>query len=107
MKCDYKEIFKLKVLLDINNIEYEFYDRSILGLNKRVDRLHYQIIIYKDKEKTERLISIVEGLYTYGYEVDKLEIMGLLTEDEEKHDSVVGYLTANEVLDRIIRNVRS
>ena len=30
-----------------------------------------------------------------------LEIMGLLTDDEKKFDSVAGWLTANNVFDRI------
>jgi len=105
MKVNYKEIFKLKAMLDAENIDYEFYDRSITGLKDEFNTLHFQIIIYKDKDKKQRLISVVQGTYTYGVEQDKLEIMGCLTEDEEKFDSVVGYLTAEEVFNRIIKNI--
>lgn len=105
MKVNYKEIFKLKTMLDAENIDYEFYDRSITNMKDEFNKLHFQIIIYKDKDKKQRLISVIEGTYTFGSEQDKLEIMGCLTEDEEKFDSVVGYLTAEEVFNRIIKNI--
>ncbi len=104
MKVEFKEIFKLKSMLDTANIEYEFYDRSII-LGKEIDYLQFQIIVYKDNTKKQRLISVIEGKYTYGGDEDKLEIMGCLTEEESKHDSVVGWLTAEEVFDRIKSNV--
>ena len=49
MKVEFNEIFKLKSMLDTANIEHEFYDRSIFL--KNIQQLHYQIIIYKDKNK--------------------------------------------------------
>lgn len=103
MKVEFNEIFKLKSMLDTANIEHEFYDRSIFL--KNIQQLHYQIIIYKDKNKEQRLISVIQGSYTYGGDEDLLEIMGCLTEEESKHDSVVGYLTAEEVFDRIKSNI--
>ena len=47
------------------------------------------------------VISIIEHYGSYGNEKDTLEIMGLLTPEEESHDSVVGYLSAEEVFKRI------
>jgi len=38
---------------------------------------------------------------TFGSQEDKIEIMGLLTDEEAEHDSVLGYLTAEEVFERI------
>lgn len=38
---------------------------------------------------------------SYGHERGLLEMMGLLTKEEEECDSVVGWLTANEVFARI------
>lgn len=110
MKIDYKEIFKLKTMLDTAGIDYEFYDRSH-KINTPLtfgngEYPHFQIIVYKDKEKTKRLISVVEGFGTYGVDEDKLEIMGCLTEEEEKYDCVLGYQTAEDVLKRIIRNMK-
>ena len=42
--------------------------------------------------------------YSYGGNEGLLEIMGLLTEEEEKDDGVVGWLTAEDVLARIIKH---
>ena len=52
----YKEIFKLKQMLDKENIKYEFYDDSI------GDFKHYQICC-PDNTK-DRYISVIEG-YRY------------------------------------------
>ena len=45
--------------------------------------------------------DVIEFPGSYGYEQDKLELMGLLTPEEEKADSVVGFLTARNVFERI------
>ena len=42
--------------------------------------------------------------YSYGGDEDLLEIMGLLTEEEKEIDDVIGYLTAEDVLARIIKH---
>lgn len=57
--------------------------------------------LYPILEEEKRVISIIQGYGTYGSNVDLLEIMGLLTEEEEKEGSVVGYLSAENVFDRI------
>ena len=106
MKVDYKEIFKLKVMLDKANIPYEFLDRSFIDYeNHTLQYPFYQIIVYEpnqeDIEEPIRLISVIQGRGTYGEGEDLLEIMGCLTTREEKYDSVVGYLTAKEVYKRI------
>ena len=102
-KNKYNEIFKLKDMLDKEHIDYSFIDRSI---NKSIYTMEsYQIIIYKNDGT--RLISVIEGYGTYGEENDLLEIMGCLTKEEMKIDSVLGYLTASEVLDRIKKNIQN
>lgn len=90
----YTEIFKLKEKLDAIDLEYEFINRST-HYNEQ-----YQIMIY---DGDEWVISVIEGEHTYGGNADKLEIMGLLTEEEEKHDSVVGWLSADDVYERIMK----
>ncbi len=47
------------------------------------------------------LIQLLSGVSAYGGEVDKLEIMGLLTPEEAERDSVAGWLTADDVFRRI------
>ena len=80
------------------------------------DKEYYQILLFNDFREVmehyntykvfdneKRIISIVQGYGTYGEEDDLLEIMGLLTEEEEKIDSVTGYLTAEDVFNRIVK----
>lgn len=116
----YTEIFKLKEMLELAEIPYLFIDKykeEKISMNKNnyLKMLeHYQILIYDDirdmmhegelypiLDEEKRVISIIQGYGTYGSNVDLLEIMGLLTEEEEKEGSVVGYLSAENVFDRI------
>lgn len=100
----YNSIFRLKEMLDNENIPYEFLDRSNdFGL---MSTKHYQIVVYKPNKKNERLISVIEGTYTYGGDEDLLEIMGCLTEEEQEFDDVLGHLTSDEVFNRIKTNYR-
>lgn len=46
----------------------------------------------------------IEHEYSYGVKEDLLELSGLLTEEESKFDTVKGYLSAQEVFDRIQRH---
>ena len=48
-----------------------------------------------------RVCSVIEHGYSYGSSKDKLEIMGLLTPAESYNDSVAGWLTADDVFNRI------
>lgn len=105
-----------KMLLDAG-IEHEWKDRTPEGwdrvcrkypdLEKFGGEWGWQIIVYK--EGGDRLISAIEGRGTHGYipegecfgPTDSIEIMGLLTPEEEEYDSVRGWLTAEEVFERI------
>ena len=49
----------------------------------------------------KRVCSVIQGTCTYGGLENKLEIMGLLTEEEAENDSVCGWLTAEDVFQRI------
>lgn len=111
MLVPYKEIFKLKVMLDKVGIPYEFLDRSYIDyVNHKLEKPFYQIIVYRpnqeDIEEPLRLISVIQGWGTYGENQDLLEIRGCLTAREEKDDSVKGYLTAKNVFNRIVRNYK-
>lgn len=84
----YKEILKLKKMLENNNIGFEFDDDFING---------YQI------RKVDGCsdFDVIEHDGSYGREQDKLEIYGLLTDKERKSNSVLGWLTARNVFARI------
>ena len=122
----YKEIFKLKEMLEKAEIPYIFIDRfeedrKLMKNNEYLneylkDKEYYQILLFNDFREVmeyyntykvfdneKRIISIVQGYGTYGEEDDLLEIMGLLTEEEEKIDDVTGYLTAEDVFNRIVK----
>ena len=122
----YKEIFKLKEMLEKAEIPYIFIDRfeedrKLMKNNEYLneylkDKEYYQILLFNDFREVmehyntykvfdneKRIILIVQGYGTYGEEDDLLEIMGLLTEEEEKIDSVTGYLTAEDVFNRIVK----
>lgn len=99
MICNCKEIFKLKIMLDEANIPYEFFNYCYKH-NKETEFIeNWQIVV---PNSSETIISIVEGVGTYGYIEDKLEIQGLLTEIEKEFDCIVGCLSAKEVYERII-----
>lgn len=82
----YNEILKLKQMLEEANIPFEF----------EVDFVT-RIIINKHGR---RLCDAIEGFGSYGEEEDLIEIMGALTTEEVEEDSVLGYLTAEEVFKR-------
>ena len=58
---------------------------------------------------TGRVCSVIEHDYSYGREKDLLEIMGLLTKKEmnREQDDVLGYLTAENVFQRIEKHWKS
>lgn len=93
----YKEIFKLKRMLEEAGISFDFIEGY--GYSEKIRKMlpdiceHYQIC-YPSKE--DRWISVIEGFGTYGGDYDKLEIMGGLTplelykKDREDDDEVIG-----------------
>lgn len=105
----YEEIFKLHKMLEKAEIQHEFFDCSTKGFI--TERVFYHLL-YPSVEDYDRVMdinsdysnevcSVIEGDTTFGNEKDLLEIRGLLTPEEERHDSVCGYLTAENVFERI------
>lgn len=91
MKRKYNEIFKLKDMLERAKIPFKF--SELMG--------GYHIVYPADGG--ECICSVIEHDGSYGREKDLLEIKGLLTELEEEtlEDDVLGYLTAEDVFQRI------
>ena len=103
---EYKEIFKLKEMLEKEHIPFSWtpnwgYGEDKLRQMKSIspDIEHYQICYPHAGD--DRWISVIEGYGTFGAECDKLEIMGGFTEEESGGDSVLGHLTADDVFNRI------
>lgn len=89
----YKEIFRLKEMLEEANIPFKWDVKNFKPGEG------YQIIIYS-KDGITRLCDCIEFFGSYGEEEDKLELMGGLTEEESENSSVLGWLTAEEVFKR-------
>lgn len=97
-KRRYTEIFKLKKMLQNAHIPFEWIEHG-------GDKQGYQIC-YPEKDG-KGVCSVIEHSYSYGSEKDLLEIQGLLTPEEEKDyggDTVLGYLTADDVFSRISKH---
>lgn len=90
MKERYNEILRLKGMLEKAKIPFEF--SELFG--------GYHIIYLNNHF---RVCSVIEHDFSYGREQDLLEIEGLMTKKEKKKekDDVLGYLTAENVFQRI------
>lgn len=88
-----KEIEKLKIMLDKANIPYEIND-DIMVINPK-----YKIYRVAYPSIQDIVCSAVQGYCTYGYEANLIEIQGLAQYEES--DEVLGWLTAEDVFDRI------
>lgn len=103
----YTEILKLKDMLEKANIPFTFTD-DFWGVKKSEEsgkpnlyfgelfRLKYPAY----QIRLGDLADVIQHDGSYGNKQDLLEIMGGLTEKEKEEDSVLGYLTAEEVFKR-------
>ena len=98
------EFDELIKMLDESGIPYERDDDNHMMLAYGVPVGGIRRIKYPKKE--DFICSVVFGHGTYGFTSGKLEIMGLLTPEEEKYDSVLGYLTAEDVFNRINKHYK-
>lgn len=94
LNIDYSEIITLHNDLVMLKIPHDFHPHPV-GLGG------FQIA-YPSKEKCK--CSVILCPFSYGANHGELEIMGFLTPEEEKIDSVVGGLSAEEVLARILED---
>ena len=90
----YKEIYKLRNLLDVAGIPYVF-ENGFLNVSA---------LAYPNRNEGEFVCSVIEHDGSYGRNDDKLELMGLLTNEESECDDVVGWLTAEDVFNRIYKH---
>jgi hypothetical protein len=86
----YREILKLWEMLDNADIPFE--------VERFFDGWH---INYPNGNNP--ICSIIEHYWSYGHRHDLLEIQGLLTDEEieELDDTVLGFLNAEDVFERI------
>lgn len=100
MKEKYTEIFRLKEMLKRENIPFEFEEDE--EYKKYIIRIPINESIRKQDNK-EPLMIVYQGKYTYGGRNNLLEICGgtTLEERKEQGEECLGYLTAENVLERI------
>lgn len=84
----YYEICRLHLMLSEAGIPHQ--------MNSAFDG--WQVLYFQGEK---RVCSAIEHYGSYGHQADRIEIMGLLTEEESQEDSVLGWLTAEEVFKRI------
>lgn len=91
VKAKYNNMFKLIAKLIMADIPID------IEIDEIFDNAPH--IYYPSKENC--ICSVICHFGSYGFEKGLLEIMGLLTEEEYEYDSVVGWLNADQVFDRI------
>lgn len=94
------ELDKLQAYLEEHGFYYKRIDKNDEGVFG-IDR--HQIIVYETAECTEEcmLWDAVCQYGSYGYEDGLLETMGVIVDEDECGDTVEGYLTADDVIERI------
>lgn len=93
----YTEIMRLYDMLE--DAEIPFY------LRRNMDGWQICYPVYRPQE--ECVCSCIQHFGSYGGTANTLEIMGLLTPEEHEADSVVGWLSAENVFNRIAAHWRS
>lgn len=93
----YTEIFKLEEMLERADIPFEFQEVFTDSAYEKGYQIGYPVL----PPNNNNICSVVEHGFSYGHRDDLLEIMGLLTDEERENDSVVGWLSAENVFDRI------
>lgn len=104
-----KELDKLEIYLFRNGYRYKRIDeecpRELIGIRGRfnLDKDYgevHQIIVY-DKKRNKRLWDAICQWGSYGYSQGLLEVMGSPVVKKEDNDRVCGYLTAQDVINRL------
>lgn len=101
------ELDKLEQYLKNNNIPYDREDRDAMYLDDgEAWREFHQICVpsaYEAKSSFPGSWDAICHPGSYGYEQGLLEIYGSLVDEKKDGDSVVGWLTAEDVISRIER----
>ena len=97
------ELDKLEMYLKENEIRYKRIDEpAFIPMIDDGDVGRHQIVVYD--EKGGRKWDAICQFGSYGYEEGLLEIYGNIVDKKKDGDTVVGWLTADDVIERIERN---
>lgn len=91
------ELDKLEEYLNVNGYEYERIDEEGSVFAPMFN--HHQIIVYKDGERDWDAIC---HYGSYGYSAGLLEIYGNIVHCKDGEDTVEGWLTADEIIERLV-----
>lgn len=95
------EIKRLEWMLDAARIPFVFTRRFDHPIKKGQSSYQLEYPVSSLSNRYERVCSVIQGYGTYGMEENKLEIMGLTEPWKTIDGGVLGYLTAEDVYDRI------
>lgn len=96
------ELDKLEKYLYDHDIPYERIEkRGYVNGNIYGERNQIAVPVLPEHGKTKWDAICHKG--SYGWKMGLLEIMGELVDEEKDGDSVVGYLTAEEVIQRLLK----
>ncbi len=99
---DLTEMNKLESYLKERHIQYERIDTDrVLDAKGLIVRLERHQICVPSAHGSNREWDVICHYGSYGYEAGLLEIYGTLVNEKADGDSVVGYLTADDVIKRI------
>ena len=90
-------IKKLSDMLTAANIPYELTTDPMGNSDNQLWYPNYE----------NNVMDAICNKYSYGGNEGLIEIMGLLTEEEAEYDDVIGYLTPENVFERIARHYHS
>lgn len=93
----YQEILRLDKMLTEANIPHT--------LRKLFDG--WQVCYPNTIGSGQTTMDAIQHRWSYGGDCNQIEIMGLLTPEEQEHDDVVGHLTAEQVFERIRNHYES
>lgn len=98
-----KEMIKLVTFLDENGYIFEYTKKPIPDREPAREQIVVYDNIYNMRARNPSW-DVIGGYGAYGDATRPLELMGdILTEQEREIDSVVGYLTAQDIIDRLTK----
>ena len=104
MKVDLSELNKLEEYLQEHEIKYSRFDQDeVLTEDGFIDKMMRHQLVVLDKNGRVLWDAICHK-GSYGYEQGLLEVMGSTVVLPSDGDSVAGFLTAQDVIDRLERN---
>ena len=95
------EMDKLEKYLILKGYRYKRFEETNISEIMGEDIGRKQIVVYKNGKRSWDAIC---HWGSYGYEKGLLEIMGSIVDEEKDGDSVVGWLTAQDVINRLEEN---